>query len=500
MTILFSCPHCAKTANLPKHFAGKTVKCKCGERVVVDTPPAPGLDLGAIQYEAVDDPAPLANSKVPANPITRVRQQKLKKENKVLSNKLGRNWRNRPNSQYQAGQLSKSKSWVKDVKETVQQGPVQAFWAFAFGVLLLCFGIHMASWGSGEIGVSESAGYISSVLVRFSFLFIVFGGFVASCGFSIVINALLRREIRQDFDNKTITSLIGGTSLLIFILLGFTTWILMRNAGLGATSVDNFGTPLGQGETNLVMRVAAPQAFEAESTLDDPNATWVTYPSGNASLKAILWMPEKVKGTHPVVIYLHDGHALEPSVLKQAEHFHKNNMIVMCPSFRGENGNPGYFELIFGEVNDAVSAVNWIAEQPNVNRSQIYVFGYGVGGGVSALMSLQGETKVQMTASCSGLYQSGIFQNWPGGVPFNVHNQWESNSRVLLGRIAQMKQPHIAYLGHDDLDFKNSTDLASKETALLPTSMLTVRPVDGNHQTSLRNAVRAFESYIHARQ
>ena len=500
MTILFSCPHCAKTAKLPKHFVGKTVKCKCGQKVVVDAPPNPMLELGDIQYEVVDETAPLGHSKSSTNPIGRVRKKKMRKEDKVLSKKLGRNWRSRPHSEYRAGTIGHNTSWVKDVKNVVTQGPVQAFWAAVFGVLLLCFGIHMLSWGGAEIGISESVGYLSQVLVRFSAFFMVFGAFVAFCGFTILLNALFRGEIRNQFDSKTVFSLISGTCVLFFVLVGFTTWILLRNVGLGATSIDNFGASLGAGETNLVKRVAAPQAWEKESTPDDPNISLVTYPSGDLSLKAHLWMPEKVKGNHPVLIYLHPGHAIEKTTLKDVEHFHKNEFIVMAPSFRGENGNPGYFELMFGEVDDAVAATKWIAKQEHVDATRIYVFGYGVGGGISSLMSLRKDSHAQTTASCGGLYPNSVFAAWPDGVPFNVHNSWECRSRVLLGRISEMQREHVAYIGNGDTAFSQVTDIARKETSMLNGPRLSVRPIEGDHKTSLRNAVRAFETTIYKKQ
>ena len=499
MTILFSCPQCAKTANLPEHFVGKTVKCKCGHHVVVEAAPSPVLELDNIQYEAVDETAPLARGKGGTNPIGRAKSHKLKKENKVLSKKLGKNWRVKADSEYRAGSDRKRPSWVNNIKDVITQGTIQAFWSFAFGVLLLCFGIHMLSWGGAEIGISETAGNVSRLLVQCSFFLMIFGGFVAFCSFSLLCRAFFSGDIRQQFEPKTATSLIGGTCLLVFVLVDFTTWIILRNVGLGATSVENYGASLAQGETNLLTRGEAPQAWESDTTPEDPNVSLITYPSGDFQLKARLWMPKKVKDKHPVLIYLHPGHALEELALKDVEHFHKNDYIVMCPSFRGENGNAGYYELMFGEVDDAVAATRWIAQQENVDANQIHVFGYGVGGGIAALMALRDDAQVQTTASCGGLYQDSAFQKWPNNVPFNVHNRWERRSRVLLGRINEMKLKHIAYIGNSDAAFKDSTSAAKKEVSMLQNPRLVIRPVNGDHASSLRNAVREFETYIHKR-
>ncbi len=56
---------------------------------------------------------------------------------------------------------------------------------------------------------------------------------------------------------------------------------------------------------------------------------------------------------------------------------------------RGENGNPGNYELFLTEVGDAKAAVRWLARQPFVDAKRVYTFGHSTGGAISALLSLR---------------------------------------------------------------------------------------------------------------
>ncbi len=49
----------------------------------------------------------------------------------------------------------------------------------------------------------------------------------------------------------------------------------------------------------------------------------------------------------------------------------------------GENDNPGQFELFYGEVDDAVAAIDYLRSVPYVDPSRIYLAGHSTGGSIT---------------------------------------------------------------------------------------------------------------------
>ncbi|WP_310820746.1 alpha/beta hydrolase family protein [Stratiformator vulcanicus] len=204
-------------------------------------------------------------------------------------------------------------------------------------------------------------------------------------------------------------------------------------------------------ESTLVREGPAPQPF-GEMTPPD-GISEVTYLSGDLALKAWYASPKTTADRKvPGLVYFHSGFAFGPDDFEFVRPFLEAGFAVMTPMLRGENGNPGHFELFGREFNDGCNAVGWLADQPSVDSSRIYAFGHSVGGGVSALLSLAGESiPLRLSGSCGGLYPPEIFATGFAEIcPFDPQDASECELRVLLGNERDMKTPHIAYLGLDD--------------------------------------------------
>jgi len=59
--------------------------------------------------------------------------------------------------------------------------------------------------------------------------------------------------------------------------------------------------------------------------------------------------------------------------------FWQAGVLTMYPSFRGGSGNPGYYETLFGEVDDIASAYDYAASLPYVDPDRIYLGGHSTG-------------------------------------------------------------------------------------------------------------------------
>ena len=229
-----------------------------------------------------------------------------------------------------------------------------------------------------------------------------------------------------------------------------------------------------------------------------PGVTEVWYPSGELRLRAWLMLPKDAPAQVPAVVYFHGYFGLGWDEFAHCQPFLDAGYAVLLPALRGENGNPGDFQLWYGEIEDAAAAVRWLAAQPNIDAGHIYAFGYSVGGGVSTLLSLWDDVPVRLIGSSGGLYTAGIFGAWTDILPFDLNDAQEVQLRLLRGNMASMRHRHIAYLGQDEwlAQFAPAAEAEAKACG----APLTVQYVPGDHYTALPRAIAAFIEAISAHE
>ena len=248
--------------------------------------------------------------------------------------------------------------------------------------------------------------------------------------------------------------------------------------------------------SDLLYHEPAPQSWEEE--VPPPDVEEVYYESDELELKAWVYIPAERAERMPALIYFHGGFSFAAEDMEVCRPFMDAGYVVMFPMLRGENGNPGCFELFWGEVDDAGAAVNWLATQPYVDGERVYTFGHSVGGGISALLSLMEDVPVQHGGSSGGLYPPDVFEEWEnyGIVPFDRKIAEEVELRLLLGNIHHMRRLHYAYIGEADtlagVDVLVQQEMAGEE------SLLRVVLLAGDHFTSLDLAVERYLEIVEA--
>ncbi|MFO0637341.1 MAG: alpha/beta fold hydrolase [Nannocystaceae bacterium] len=254
-------------------------------------------------------------------------------------------------------------------------------------------------------------------------------------------------------------------------------------------------TPASQG-TFLQRRAEHPTALRHDGPSTGPQrlapapagAQQIAFDSGALTLAAWLALPPG-PGPHPALVYLHGGFSLAPSDFEAVRGFVDAGWVVMTPALRGENGNPGRFELLWGELDDAVAAIQWISTRDEVDPRRIHVAGHSVGGGLAALVSLRPDAPVRSSASIGGLYEPSTFGRWARSdgnaalVRFDPADREETELRVLGPHLAQMVHPHVAYIGRDDTPFLD-TAARIEAAARQAGAPLQVVPVAGDHEGS----------------
>ncbi len=92
---------------------------------------------------------------------------------------------------------------------------------------------------------------------------------------------------------------------------------------------------------------------------------------------------------HPAIVWITGGDTNsigdvwtpnERSNDQSASAFRKAGIVMMFPSQRGGNDNPGRREGFYGEVDDILAATNHLAKLPYVDANQIYLGGHSTGG------------------------------------------------------------------------------------------------------------------------
>lgn len=147
----------------------------------------------------------------------------------------------------------------------------------------------------------------------------------------------------------------------------------------------------------------------------------VDYRSGDLMLPAFITPNPRDYNRHPAIIWITggDSNSLDDfwsagaaSNDQSARAFREAGMIMMFPTLRGGNSNPGRKEFFLGEVDDIIAAAKYLAGQPYVDAERIYLGGHSTGG-----------TLALLTAESSDRF-SGVFafgpvtrvDNYPSGI------------------------------------------------------------------------------------
>jgi acetyl esterase/lipase len=214
----------------------------------------------------------------------------------------------------------------------------------------------------------------------------------------------------------------------------------------------------------------------------------ITYASGDLKLRAWLSVPEagRVRPA-PALVFLHGGSEQSAFFVERAQAFRDAGFVVLFPMLRGENGNPGEWECLLGEIDDAAAAVRWIAAQAFVDPAQIYTYGHSTGAAVSLLVSLRDDLPVRLSGSSAGLYTADSLREWTNA-PFDVNDERERRMRTPIEFIQTMGQRHVTFVGRDE----HPVERVAEFRRLSAGSKLEIREVTGDHMGCLQPALDQF--------
>ncbi|RKH08514.1 peptidase [Corallococcus sp. CA053C] len=123
----------------------------------------------------------------------------------------------------------------------------------------------------------------------------------------------------------------------------------------------------------------------------------VRYPAPLGSNAAYI-TPVREGGKRPAVVWIHGGFnwglddfAWAPAPRdndQSARAFREAGLVLMLPSLRGSDDNPGAREYFLGEVDDVVAAIDFVAQRSDVDPARVYVAGHSTGGTLALMAAV----------------------------------------------------------------------------------------------------------------
>lgn len=194
------------------------------------------------------------------------------------------------------------------------------------------------------------------------------------------------------------------------------------------------------------------------STPEPPEGLFelVSYPSKVGDLDAYVSSDPGDGEIHPMIIWIVGGwgNGIDdfPWVYPERDNdqtgsaFWQEGILTMYPSFRGGNGNPGYYETLFGEVDDVVSAYEYAASLPYVDPERIYLGGHSTGG-TRALLASEYTDKFR-AVFCFGAVDEIKYHN-NSQFTFDTENEDEYIMRSPIYWLDSVKSPTFLIEGRD---------------------------------------------------
>ena len=242
-----------------------------------------------------------------------------------------------------------------------------------------------------------------------------------------------------------------------------------------------------------------PSEYKPDPPVPDPPKGLyekIRYTSPAGELVAVVTPDPKDGDRRPAVLWCHGGFggigdyywSPQPATNDQTpKAFLDAGFVVMLPTWRGENENPGRFEMFLGEADDALAALDHLRALPHVDPARVYVVGHSSGGTIALLLAqLAGPEKVRAAFSFGGVLDARSMRNgWEPMIPFDPSDDREMSLRSPADFVASLRVPTWYVEGDLAAAGEEMPRLATAaREAGVPLTVITVRA--GDHFDILR--------------
>jgi dipeptidyl aminopeptidase/acylaminoacyl peptidase len=175
----------------------------------------------------------------------------------------------------------------------------------------------------------------------------------------------------------------------------------------------------------------------------------ITYPAASGDLAAYLTPNPGDGKKHPAIIWITGGDCnsigdvwspMPPDNEQTAAAYRQAGIIMMFPSLRGGNHNPGTKEGFLGEVDDVLAALKFLEQQAYVDPQRIYLGGHSTGGTLALLVAESTDRfrAVFAFGPVDNVANYGADSQW---LPFDVNDQPEVQLRSPGYWLTAIKSP-----------------------------------------------------------
>jgi dipeptidyl aminopeptidase/acylaminoacyl peptidase len=206
--------------------------------------------------------------------------------------------------------------------------------------------------------------------------------------------------------------------------------------------------------------VSAGDQVPAPDSADGSPYELITYKSAVGDLAAYVTRDPGDGQKHAAIIWITGGDcnsigdvwSPQPRENDQsASGFRNAGIVMMFPSLRGGNENPGKREGFYGEVDDVIAAREKLASLPYVDANRIYLGGHSTGG---TLAMLVGES----TDAFAGVFSlgpvAGVVQYGGEFVYCEPTDEGEMQLRSPVYWLNDVHKPMLVFEGGDQGNWK----------------------------------------------
>jgi len=136
--------------------------------------------------------------------------------------------------------------------------------------------------------------------------------------------------------------------------------------------------------------------------------------------------------------------AAPPSNDQTASAYRNAGIVLMFPSLRGGNDNPGVKEAFLAEVDDVLAAADYLAREESVDPKRLYLGGHSTGG---TLVLLVAESTDRFRAVFSFGPASDVGNYDPQYIPFDTSNRREVELRSPGRWLGSIRGPTFVFEG-----------------------------------------------------
>jgi len=230
---------------------------------------------------------------------------------------------------------------------------------------------------------------------------------------------------------------------------------LLTGCGQAPDLSDGGKKTLAEGRQGFATKLIRQQKTRAMAPMPPPMLFRLTfYPSPIGGMSAYVSMPPRDAQKHPAIIWVFGGfdNSINETAWERAPRendqsasaFREAGILMMYPSLRGGNMNPGFTEGLYGEVDDILAAAAFLKHQPGVDPERIYLGGHSTGGTLALLVA-------EHTNLFRAVFAFGPVSNvrgyGPDNLPIDISNQTELDLRAPVKWLNAIHTPTYVFEG-----------------------------------------------------